>query len=657
MVLFGIPVVPVIVALFLLAFVVAFVAYFLKPAWELNGKLKAILQNVETERARKSRELSKCFEPDAKMAALWNEYHETLHVQKVLDVQSGEMVESAIRSTVSAEMFLSPHSVVDGRVHSEFFKHLPGIFTGIGIIGTFTGLLSGLRAFRISDDSGVVRDSLTNLLHGVSEAFFVSAFAIFLAMLTTVVEKYLLNSLYRKVTQLAHEIDATYEAGAGEEYLARLVSSSEDSASQTKILKDALVADLREILTELSDQQISATVQRSNDLGTTIAGALTDALKGPLDQIAGAVGQVSQDQSSAVTKLLTDVLASFSDRLENMFGTQLSGIGDMQQRTIDAMQTAVSKLQDLTDNVEAAGTRASDTMSTKLLEVVQAVEAKQAAMSEELRTVIDEIRSSTSEMQEATQTRLQSMLTSLGEGMAQAISAIERQAAERSRLQAEEDGKRAEAAAGHVGQMRESVGAISSNVDGLVEAVREMTAGVQTATRDAFVRLNGGADTLLAAANKLENSGRDVVGGFDRIANVTTGLAEAAGSVAGAARSLDSVVSDYRSARDAVTTMVQDLRATVENASREASLTADVLNRIEGATQKLVAAQTEADGFLDEVAEVIGQSHEKFSEGMRGTVIEANREFHTQLSRATGMLKEAIQELEASLPSTGRQAA
>lgn len=657
MIVFGIPAVPAIVTLFLLGFVASFVVYFLKPAWGLNAKLKAIIQNVEQARARNSRDLASCFEPDAKISALWNEYRETLHVQKDLDVQTGEMVESAIRSTVPAEMILSPHSVVDGRVHAEFFKHLPGIFTGIGIIGTFTGLLSGLRAFKISDDSGVVRDSLTNLLHGVSEAFFVSAIAIFLAMLITVVEKYLLNSLYRKVTQLAHEIDATYEAGAGEEYLARLVTSSEDAASQTKILKDALVADLREILTELADRQINATVQRSSELGTTIAGALTDALKGPLDQIAGAVGQVSQDQSSAVTKLLTDVLASFSDRLENMFGAQLSGIGDMQQRTIDAMQTAVSKLQDLTDNVEAAGTRASDAMSTKLLEVVQAVEAKQAAMSEELRTVIDEIRSSTGEMQEATQTRVQGMLTTLGEGMARAISAIERQAADRSRLQAEEDGRRAEAAAGHVGQMRESVGAISSNVNGLLEAIREMTAGVQTATRDAFVRLNGGADTLLAAANKLENSGREVVGGFDRIANVTTGLSEAAGSVAGAARGLDSVISDYRSARDAVATMVQDLRATVENASREASLTAEVLGRIEGATQKLVAAQTEADGFLDEVADVIGQSHEKFSEGMRGVVVEANREFHTQLSRATGMLKEAIQELEASLPSSGPQKA
>lgn len=657
MALFGIPVIPVIVFLILASLGYAFVRYFFIPARRLDANLKEIIENVEAARARGSRDLSKCFEPDRAIAAIWNEYRETLHVQKDLDPQTGEMVERAIRSTVPAEMFLSPHAVVDGRVHAEFFKHLPGIFTGIGIIGTFTGLLTGLSTFQISDDSSVVRNSLTALLHGVSEAFVVSAFAIILAMLTTVLEKFRLNSLYRKVTQLSHEIDATYEAGAGEEYLARLVSSSEESASQTRILKDALVADLKEILTELADRQIAATVERSNDLGTTIAGALTEALKAPLDQIAGAVGQVSQDQSSAVTKLLTDVLASFSDRLENMFGSQLSGIGDMQQRTIDAMQTAVSKLQDLTANAEAAGARASDTMSTKLLEVVQAVEAKQAAMSDELRTVIEEMRASTGEMQAETQTRVQGMLTALGEGMAQAIAAIERQSAERSRVQAEEDGRRAEAAAGHVGQMRESVGEISSNVDGLVEAIREMTLGVQTATRDAFVRLNGGADTLLSAANKLETSGREAAGGFDRISNVTASLSEAAGSVAGAARSLDSVISDYRSARDAVATMVQDLRSTVENASREASLTADVLGRIESATQKLVAAQSEADGFLDEVADVIGTSHERFSDGMRKTVVEANQQFHSELTRATGLLKEAIQELEIALPSNGRRAA
>jgi DNA-binding GntR family transcriptional regulator len=103
--------------------------------------------------------------------------------------------------------------------------------------------------------------------------------------------------------------------------------------------------------------------------------------------------------------------------------------------------------------------------------------------------------------------------------------------------------------------------------------------------------------------------------------------------------------------------MVDGLRQVVETASREASLTADVLSRIEAATQKLAAAQAEADGFLDEVTEVIGASHEKFAEGMRGTVVEANRQFHHELSQATGLLKETIQELEFALPSGTKQAA
>ena len=657
MTLSDLPIVPVLVALVLAAFAYAFVRYFHMPAKRLDATLEDVIRKVDAGRTSGQLDLAGCFAGDERLSEIWREYGETLHAQKEFDSASGEVAVRAVRSTVPAEIYFSPHSVVDGRVHAEFFKHLPGIFTGVGIIGTFFGLLKGLWLFRISEDAGVVRNSLTSLLHGVSEAFAVSAFAILLAMVATVLEKYRLNSLYGKVGRLAHAIDATYEAGAGEEYLARLVSSSEESASQTRILKDALVADLREILTELAERQIAATTQRSGELGTAIAGALTDALKEPLDQIAGAVGRVSQDQSSAVTQLLTDVLASFSDRLEGMFGGQLSGIGEMQQRTVDAMQTAVARLQDLTSNIESAGTRATDAMSAKLIEAVQSAEDRQAAITAELRTALGEMRAGQGAAQEETRARLENMLGELGRRLGEAVAGIERQASDRARRQEEEDGRRSEAAARHVAGMGESVGNLSAGVDRMLEAVREMVSRIEAATADAFSRLNGGADTLLAAAGRFETSGREAADGFSRVASVTTGLAEAAGSVAGAARSLDSVVADHRSARDAVASMLEGLRGTVEVASREASLTGDVLSRIEGAAQRLAAAQQEADGFLDEVAQVIATSHERFSEGMRGTVVDANRQFHSELSQATGLLKEAIQELEFALPQGGRRAA
>lgn len=369
------------------------------------------------------------------------------------------------------------------------------------------------------------------------------------------------------------------------------------------------------------------------------------------------MGQVSQDQSSAVTRLLTDVLASFSERLENMFGSQLSGIGDMQQRTVEAMQTAVGKLQELTANVEAASTRTTDAMASRLEESVKVIEERQAATTEELRAVLGEIRSTTGAMQAETQERLQAMLAEMGQRMTEAVATVERQAAERSRLAQEEDSRRVDQTVGEVGRMRGSVDELSAGVTHLLDAVKEMASRVERATQDAFTRLNGGADTLLAAAGRFEASGREAAGSFDRVASVTNGLADAAGSVAGAARGLDAVVADHRAARDSVAAMVESLRSTVEAASREASVTADVLTRIEGAAQKLAAAQTEADGFLDEVAEVIEQSHLKFAEGMKGTVAEANRQFHKELASATGLLKEAIQELEFAVTPAPREAA
>ena len=47
----------------------------------------------------------------------------------------------------------------DTSLRADFFKHLPGILSGIGIIGTFVGLLSGLKGFKISENNIEVQHS------------------------------------------------------------------------------------------------------------------------------------------------------------------------------------------------------------------------------------------------------------------------------------------------------------------------------------------------------------------------------------------------------------------------------------------------------------------------------------------------------------------
>ena len=178
---------------------------------------------------------------------------------------------------------------MDSRLRTEFFKHLPGIFTGLGIIGTFTGLIEGLRRFQVSENAVTVRASLESLMHAVGEAFLISAAAIAAAMLVTFIEKLILAGLYRKAEEIAHAIDAQFDAGAGEEYLARLVTASEASASQSKILKDALVKELGDILRELTASQLA----NGEKLNLQIAQRIEDAAN---RQVAAGIHRPADDR-------------------------------------------------------------------------------------------------------------------------------------------------------------------------------------------------------------------------------------------------------------------------------------------------------------------------------------------------------------------------
>ena len=77
------------------------------------------------------------------LSHLWEEYSDTLH--KVRQAGDGPTSLAEVRATVPAEMFFTRDALVDGRLFDDFTRHLPGVLTGLGIIGTFL-LMIGLLA-------------------------------------------------------------------------------------------------------------------------------------------------------------------------------------------------------------------------------------------------------------------------------------------------------------------------------------------------------------------------------------------------------------------------------------------------------------------------------------------------------------------------------
>jgi hypothetical protein len=417
------PLIAKLCALALLVFVGAFVIRFIPRAlgrWSTLNRIIAGLKGFGG-----GGDPAPLFEKHLDLRHLWSEFDETLFKQQRFDSAEGGYVLDKKRSTVPAEQFFSTQVVVDSYVGAEFYRHLPGILTGIGIIGTFFGILHGLAAFNISDNAQLVRESLGALLHSVSEAFLVSALAISTAMLITVIEKALLAKLYRKTEELVFELDARYTAGAGEQMLQDLLHSSQEYVANGKTLKDSLVTDLKGILTTLSESQIQAqqriieeqikahnqsSEELGRQLGQHIADGLKTALEEPLKTIREAVQNATGERSGAVHTLLTEVVQSLNQSLKDLFGDQIAGINTMQQQTIAALQSAVARMEQMSASLETAGTRATDSMAEKLKEALTGMEARQETMARHMAQIVEEMKATVAGSQTETNSRMQEAL-------------------------------------------------------------------------------------------------------------------------------------------------------------------------------------------------------------------------------------------------------
>jgi hypothetical protein len=363
-----------------------FVAGYAWKGSQVWWQLRAVLSGVRQAGPRPDPdEVGKHFNR-APLKHLWLEYRDTLHPLRRTANGTPET-----RATLPAETYFTRDVLVDSRLFDDFARHLPGILTGLGIIGTFAGLLQGLSGFDPSNPTKAV-SGLTPLLAGVSHAFIASAVAICCAMAVTFLSRLTLAYLYGLVEKLNHAIDALYNAGAGEEYLARLVHASEKSEAHAAQLKDAMVEDLSRMMTNLVERQIEAQAKASVMLGEHIGQTINSTLAAPLQRMTDAMEQTSRGNGDAVSGMLESMLTGFMAKLEDTFGGQMRGANEQIERSLGAMQAVQDSMQQLLGDIARTNEQASTQVTGKLEEALAHASANQELMTTQMRDFVNEFR-------------------------------------------------------------------------------------------------------------------------------------------------------------------------------------------------------------------------------------------------------------------------
>lgn len=584
----------------------------------------------------------------------WREYTETLHPQREFDA-SGQSKIFRWRATALAETYFTEQALVDYPLKADFYKHLPGILTGLGIIGTFLGLIQGLSSFDVSNPAQA-QTELKNLINAVGHAFYVSGTAIALAMFFTWIEKTIVTKCSRQVVDLRQLIDSLFDAGAGEEYLERLVHASETQATQAAHIKDALIADLREILVTLTERQLEeqsrqaaqvlqAQAEHSGKMSVDVGKAIAEQLGGPIKDIAHAVKGVSTNQGDAINKMLTDVLVGFSAQVQDMFGDQMRGMTDLLKETSQAMKSSAEKFALLASDMDKAGKGAAEAMSERLNQAVDAMEARQQAMNTKMGSFVMQMHKFVAESQNASTLKLQEALDQVSSQVSEVVAGLRQQAEETAKSQ----GMRQR-------QFEEStekvIASLSTQIENLLAQSVETNRSLQnsisqltSATNDAISGLNGGAETLSLAASDFATAGQGVAQTMKASSEATGNINSASQTLLEATSAAQHMISDYSRTRDTFATMVSELKAVTENARKDATLTSEIISRIEASAKKLSEAQLQSEQYLEGINAVLVKSHESFSENVIKTLRESNRQFQDELRTAVDMVSAAVRDL------------
>lgn len=147
---------------FIFLLIVAGVMYQVKCRKEISA-INIELENISKwlEKPREYKDIDASFNNHKRLNPAWKNFKESLTAEKY--------------STTDAAEFFNVTNLTRG-MNMTFWQGYGGIFTGLGILGTFTGLTVGLSGVVIPKDNNieVLKNSIAQLLAGVETAFVTS---------------------------------------------------------------------------------------------------------------------------------------------------------------------------------------------------------------------------------------------------------------------------------------------------------------------------------------------------------------------------------------------------------------------------------------------------------------------------------------------------
>ena len=499
-------------------------------------KLRRVRRELEAMDAKGG--LAQEFEPyhdyvTASFGLPWTEFVETL-------VLPSPGSDDPIRNTYDVSRYLNDSTIISPRIYFGFFRAVPNLLTGLGILGTFIGLAAGVGAASsglASSDPDIITASLQQLLDGASLAFLTSISGILCSILFVVEDRIATRYLHRAINMWVDSIEARLERVTTEGVALQQLEQARRTTKQLESFNTELVFALEKALEE------------------KVAGRISP----QLDRLVEAVERLRADRSTDAGQVIKEALDRFTRAMQEQTGAQFedmaSTIGDLNSTL---KESAAGLAQSQTD-VQTNLARATKDLADQLGQSSAAAAAK----------LLDTFDSGTQKLVE------------VGVEAASKISASHRDLAaaagslDRSTKQSERVLEDMTAFVDRINSLRKTIESAHMEIAGVAEPVRHAALKIRESTErtaDTLVRTEELVDRVVELVGKLEQHQQEVAQAWASYQQRFEGIDESLGEVF---RQIDEGLSSYC---EQVKKFAEELDQSTSNTTRNLSGAALELN-------------------------------------------------------------------------------
>ncbi len=329
---------------FLVVMVLIYLSGMIGGMFKMNHLSEALRHGTE--------EVSSIFKAPGKAKAedlsVLNEIFGEAYLDKKIDTFRGS-IDKSQEGIGDVEDFINEEEI-DLHIHKRLLEMVPDILTSLGILGTFVGLVWGLKNFN-PNDYAAMTSSVASLVDGIKVAFLTSIYGIALSIVYTYGMKSEYSSLTENLQGFLDRFHAYVMPTAENESRNLLVSSQ-------KIQTEAMNKMAEQFSVQMADsfeKVITPTFRKMNDsldmLVTSVTRCQQDAVKEILDGFMKEMHNSFQLQFRDFNEALNQLKkaqkenADYTATLYQTMSTQLSDNYLQQERVMKDAMTELGNLQ------------------------------------------------------------------------------------------------------------------------------------------------------------------------------------------------------------------------------------------------------------------------------------------------------------------------